>query len=151
MIYDSPISYSIHLVIYESESSPASPPPRPFPLVHTPTLTRWDPWPLLCPFTYLLHIFSLVELISEKPINYSSSVIKHLQYGIMEALQTLWNLSRRAAVSLILAFLFLPQTHGVYPLLSPHRPLCLWPTYLPGVIVQKFLRCVDLEGENLSL
>lgn len=117
------------------------PHPFPFPSGAHPHLVQvGDPWALLCPFTYLLHVFSLIEFISEKPINHSSSVIKHLQCSILEALWALWDLSRWAARSLILAFLFLTWTLGVHPLLSPHHPLCLWPSYLPGVIVQKFLR-----------
>lgn len=148
MIYDSPISYSIHLVICESASSPATPPPT------LPLSIRCTPPPCpggtpgLCSAPSLTSstFFSLVELISEKPINHSSSVIKHLQYGILEALRALWNLSRWAAGSLILDFLFLPQTLTLPTLSSLFMAHLFTWSHCPEIS-----QMGDLEGENLSL
>lgn len=59
-----------------------------------PLVLRWpvgSHWPAVLSFTYLSHVFSLVEFISEKPVSCSSSIIEHLKYVILE---TLWVLTQ---------------------------------------------------------
>ena len=72
-----------------------SPLSQPFPisppifhhLYHHSYLVQKDPTDLLLRrFTYLFHVFSLVEFISENPTHHSSIIIKHLKYIILEAL-----------------------------------------------------------------